>query len=371
MQDALLALVVLGAQLAPFVRDGDERAEVYAWQGYLVVALSVVPILWRRRAPLICLIACSLVLASYDLWGPLPSQPIWYASLVLTYTMAARSAKWVRWVGLVGNIVGGLLLVGSFDTAMRGVVLYVTAYAMGRVTAMRLEHAAALEDRALRLERERELEAERAAAEERARIARDMHDVLAHAVSLMVVQAEAGPVVVRSAPDRAEAAFDAIAKAGRDAMAQLRRMLGVLKEGEGARSPQPTLARLPELAEEVSRSGLAVELHQEGDPRPVPPEVEIAAYRIVQEALTNVVKHAAATRADIRLIWQDADLLLTVTDDGRGRAARGAAWSGGNGLIGIRERAAATGGSASAGPRAGTPGFQVSVRLPLSVPVTA
>jgi signal transduction histidine kinase len=218
-----------------------------------------------------------------------------------------------------------------------------------------------VEDRARRLERERAADTARALAQERARIARDIHDVLAHAVSLMVVQAEAGPVVVRSAPDRAEASFEAIAAAGRDAMAQLRRILGVLKEEQrSGTSPQPCVAGLPGLVRRVAEStGLDVELRTRGEPYAMPPDAEVAAYRVTQEALTNTVKHAYASRATVELDWAEDHLILTVTDDGRGPTTPG----GGHGLIGIRERATACGGSAETGPGPDG-GFRVVVRLP-------
>ena len=181
-----------------------------------------------------------------------------------------------------------------------------------------------------------------------------MHDILAHAVTLMVVQAEAGPVVVRRDPERAELAFEAIADAGRDAMTQLRRLLGVLKADEAQRLPQPTLDELPGLV-----AGTA-SLEVTGERRPVPPDTEIAVYRIVQEALTNTVKHARAQHVAVRLNWSADELEVSVVDDGQGPQATVA---GGHGLVGIRERAAACGGTAEAGPRPGG-GFEVRARLP-------
>ncbi|WP_345566123.1 sensor histidine kinase [Nonomuraea rosea] len=360
--DAVLAALVLVAQLWPLVFGESWDGTPWHWWGYAVVIVAVVPLIWRRRAPVVVLVATLAATGCYDLVDEVARQPVWYGGLVALYTVAAYSARWTRLIMLAVTLGGGLLLVGSAETALRGIVLFTAAYAIGRAAAASRAHAAALEERAVRLARERETEAERAAERERARIARDMHDILAHAVSLMVVQAEAGPVVVRSDPARAEAAFDAIAAAGRDAMIQLRRMLNVLKEDEGPRAPQPAIAAIPALAEQVRATGIEVTYAATGDPVPLPPDAEVAAYRITQEALTNIVKHADATRADIRLTWQDDTIMIDITDDGRGGGA--ALPSGGNGLIGIRERAAACGGTAVAGRRAGAPGFQVLVRLP-------
>ncbi|GAA4525380.1 MULTISPECIES: sensor histidine kinase [Nonomuraea] len=363
--DGALALLVTGAQLWPLLTTRQYEGLPWHWWGYVVAVASSLPLVWRRRAPLAVLIVSLTTSLLYDLAAPVAEQPVWYGQLVAYYTVAALSSRPIRMLLLACTVVGSFFLPGSPDTALRSGILLVAAYAMGRAAAGSRAQAAALEERAARLERERQLEAQRAAERERARIAREMHDILAHAVSLMVVQAEAGPVAVRKDPARAEAAFDAIAGAGRDAMEQIRRMLGVLKEDGGApRAPQPTVDDLPELAAQVSGAGLEVTFEVAGEPRPVTAASAVAAYRIVQEALTNIVKHAGATRAGIRLTWEDDTLMIDVTDDGRG--AGRALPSGGHGLIGIRERATACGGTATAGPRTDAPGFHVSARLPLS-----
>ncbi|ETK33005.1 histidine kinase [Microbispora sp. ATCC PTA-5024] len=365
--DAALALLTLFVQLWPFLSRENPLGGSWHWWGYMVVVAAAVPLIWRRRAPVPVLVACLLPTGLYDLVDQVPSQPIWYAGLVAVYTVAAHTRLWTSLSLLILAVGGGLLVVGSSETALRGVVCFVAAYAIGRAAASSRAHAAALEERAARLGREREVEAERAAERERARIARDMHDILAHAVSLMVVQAEAGPVAVRSDPVKAEAVFDAIAAAGRDAMVQLRRMLSVLKEEEASRAPQPTIAALTTLTDQVRATGLDVTYSSSGVPGPLTPDTEVAAYRITQEALTNIVKHAGATHAGVELTWQDDTLMIDVTDDGHGGEA--SLPSGGNGLIGIRERAVACGGTAVAGPRTDGPGFHVRVRLPR--PVTA
>ncbi|MEU5881054.1 histidine kinase [Spirillospora sp. NPDC047279] len=345
---------------------------------------TVVPLIWRRRAPF----AIALVVAFFAMGTSLhhrPGQMLQYGALVAIYTLADLGRhRWQRW-GFIGALVAttppGALLIKKNDAGefMFTLLLPVSAFLLGMLARTARERSDALLQRSVQLEREREAlerereaEAARAAAEERSRIARDMHDVLAHAVSIMVVQAEAGPVVVRSDPDQAERAFDAIADAGRDAMAQLRRMLGVLKEEQdyGVRAPRPTVDALPELVEHVDRTRVQVRLTVDGTRRDLPADADLAAYRIVQEALTNTVKHAGARSAHVRLRWTDDELEITVTDDGRGHEDDAGWRRGGDGLIGIRERAVSCGGTAEAGPLPGG-GFRVFARLPCAAAVVA
>lgn len=460
--DLVLTAAVLLAQMWPLLFLPREGGGHWSWWGYVAVTGSALPLAFRRRAPVLVLLLSTALGTSYDLVTPLARQPVWYGPILANYTLGSRSGRAARTGVIALQLVLTVVIRPSPDTLFRGVFLCVTAYAVGRAVALGRAHAAALEDRAARAENERRLEAaraeaeserataeseraaaeaerataeaeraaaeseraeaeakrataeaeravadaERAAAAERARIARDMHDILAHAVSLMIVQAESGPLLVASDPARAAAVFDSVAETGRDAMAQLRRVLALLKDGEDAsRAPQPTLADLPELAERVAGAGLAVEYRELGEPRPLPPDTGLAAYRIAQEALTNTVKHAGAEHAELTLHWRDGTLELTVRDDGRNacgdarnvrdeardvrdvRNVRGAGDDddraagddgravgavgaerppgGGNGLIGIRERAAACGGTAEAGPRDdGRPGFAVRAVLP-------
>ncbi|MGI5459544.1 sensor histidine kinase [Streptomyces sp. CA-249302] len=363
VDSALAALVLFAVSLQwIFPDEGDDRL---TWQGWLLGAATAVPLVWRRRAPFATACAVSVATPAMAVYHA-PPPDVMYGGLVVLYTMAARALPWQRRVMLVGWAIGVSVTMQHkehaqpFEYAFH-LLSIACAYALGSVARVQRAYTAQLEDRAERLERERAADTARAIAQERARIARDMHDVLAHAVSLMVVQAEAGPVVVRSDPDRAEASFDAIAAAGRDAMAQLRRILGVLKEEQrNGTSPQPRVATLPALVRRVGESAdLRVELVSTGEPYPLPPDAEVAAYRVVQEALTNTVKHAYASCAMVELAWTEEALTLTVTDDGRGPVGPG----GGQGLIGIRERAGACGGSAEAGPGPDG-GFRVVVRLP-------
>ncbi|MFF3315172.1 serine hydrolase [Streptomyces sp. NPDC003035] len=243
--DLGIALLVQAAMTMPFVVPRPPDLEPATWTAYGLTTLTVIPLIWRRRAPVAVLLAIMATSALYKLAVEGPGQPLPYTGLVIVYTIAALSPPWKR-------LTTGALLVVAVPVSVWlntrsareltfSLFVFAAAYVFGRLTDAR--------------QRATRVEAERAAARERARIAREMHDILSHAVSLMVVQAEAGPVAVRAAPERAEAAFDAISATGRDAMAQLRRMLGVLREGDepgtpdAPRAPQPDLRNLPELVE--------------------------------------------------------------------------------------------------------------------------
>ncbi|MFJ8927666.1 MULTISPECIES: sensor histidine kinase [unclassified Streptomyces] len=371
--DGALAALVLFAVSLQFLFP-DEDGDPLSWQGFLLGAGTAVPLIWRRRAPLLCAVVVTVATPAMALYHAPPPDVV-YGGLVLLYTLAAYAEPVPRRVMLVGWLIGASATMSMkehaepFEYAFHLLSL-LSAYGFGVLARTQRAYTTALEERARAVEREREVDRARAVTSERARIARDMHDVVGHAVSLMVVQAEAGPVVVRSDPARAEAAFDAIAGAGREAMQQLRLILGVLTDhGNGARgvgdpavAPTPGVARLPDLIGQVSATTeVAVTLRSTGHPRPLAPETETAAYRIVQEALTNTVKHAYAARADVQLDWGEAELAITVTDDGTGPDTPGA--GGGRGLVGIEERAAACGGSAHSGPGPHG-GFRVTARLP-------
>jgi signal transduction histidine kinase len=337
--------------------------------GVLLNAGTVLPLIWRRWAPFAVAVTVAVFSALVSVYDR-PGQDVPYGALLATYTVADLGRRWQRWSffgGLVLFLGPGALLVKHYGAAnfLFDLLLPLSAYLLGTLARINRERAEALEERAEQLARGRAADVARATAEERARIARDMHDLLAHAVSIMVVQAEAAPVVVRTDPDRAERAFDAIAEAGREAMVQLRRLLGVLKEEQdaGVRAPPPTVAAVPALVTQMDSTSLRVDLRTQGEPRLLPADAEVAAYRIVQEALTNTVKHAGADSVTVRLDWKDASLLITVTDDGRGPEDAAGSQAGGHGLIGIQERVAACGGHAETGPAPGG-GFQVTAWLP-------
>jgi signal transduction histidine kinase len=244
-------------------------------------------------------------------------------------------------------------------------VIYATAWILGDNIRVRRAYTAALEARAALLEREREEHARLAVAEERARIARELHDIVAHHVSVMVVQAGAARRVLAQQPNLATEALNDVEATGRQALAEMRRMLGVLRSDveADALAPQPSLERLEALVEQVGEAGLPVDLVVEGARRPLPPGVDVNAYRIVQEALTNVLKHAGKAAAKVRVRYGPRDLELEITDDGRGAAAAVLSRMGaGQGVVGMRERAQLHGGELEAGPLM-TGGFQVRARL--------
>ncbi|MFE7840731.1 sensor histidine kinase [Streptomyces sp. NPDC057474] len=363
--DVGIALLVQGAMTMPFVVPRAAGLAPVTWAAYGLTTLTVVPLVWRRRAPLAVLLAIMVASMVYKLALDGPGQPLPYNGLVIVYTIAALSSPWKRMVTgllvLVAVPVGVWLNSRTARELTFSAFVFAAAYVFGRLTDTR--------------RRANRIEAEQAAARERARIAREMHDILSHAVSLMIVQAEAGPVAVRTAPERAEAAFDAISESGRDAMVQLRRMLGVLREGDegggegyepglAPREPQPGVGDLAALIERVRGSGLEVEYGVAGRERELPGAVGAAVFRIVQEALTNTVRHAGARTVLVQLAYGDADLSVRVTDDGRGPQV-GYGGGSGHGLVGVRERAAAHGGTAVAGAGPGGRGFEVRVRIPV------
>ncbi len=365
LTDLFVALLVQLAVSIPFVVERPPGESALDWLDYLTTTLTVVPLVWRRRAPVSVLL---IVFAAHPLivLTDGPGQPLPYTGLVCAYTVAAQSPPRVRQftaLGVLATVTPSSAFNGSSARELLfSLFVFCAAYAMGRLTDTRRAYAEALEERAAHLERAARIEAEQAAVRERARIAREMHDILSHAISLMIVQSEAGAAAVQAAPQRAEAAFDAISGTGRDAMTQLRRMLGLLREAEDpgqGREPQPSLAALPRLLDQVRAGGLKITYGTGGAPRALPLDMEAAAYRIVQEALTNVVKHATAEHVDVQVTFGAECLELTVLDDGRGPQG-----GGGHGLLGLRERAAAFAGEVSTGAGPGGKGFRVAVRLP-------
>jgi signal transduction histidine kinase len=284
-------------------------------------------------------------------------------------TMERRRSLVVTTVALTALVVPHLVAFG-FDTGAwpyLSIGWTAAAWFWGDGLRTRRAYLAGLEERARYLEETREEEARRRVADERLRIARDLHDVIAHSIASINVQAGSAIHVMDRRPEQARDALLAIKAASGEALAELRSTIGPLRahEHDAPRAPAPTLARLDPLLETAARAGLPVEVGVRGEPRPLPAAVDVAAYRIVQESLTNVVRHAHAHEATITLDYRLESLELEITDDGR-NGATGDGAEPGHGIAGMRERAEAVGGRVEAGPRF-TGGFRVWARLPISM----
>ncbi|KAB2369538.1 sensor histidine kinase [Actinomadura montaniterrae] len=343
--DRAVAAAVTAATVAPALWSARP------WWVVALALLASVPVLWRRRAPLRVGLVVGLAMTALVVWQKPLLLP--WGPLVAVYTIAALSRPLLRLLSvplLAATVYVSIVLPGE-DSDVYPLLgtAFTAAFALGMAEQARRAQAAEHAERTLRLEQERSA----AAAGERARIARDMHDVLTHSVGLMVVQAEAAPL---AGPDRAVEAFGRIADTGRGALTQLRAILDALRDDTAPGGAQPGLATLPDL---VRGCGLPAALTVDGEPRQVAPDAAVAAYRIVQESLTNVRKHAGPVAAvTVAVRWRDV-LEIEVADDGRG----GEPAASGHGLTGMRERAAACGGTVRAGP--GPRGFTVLARLPV------
>jgi signal transduction histidine kinase len=339
--------------------------------------LMTVSLGWRRRYP-VAVLACVTIGAAVEWpWERVYDQlsvEAWLAVLLAYYSVGAhvesRRGLCAIGIGMLPLLTLDVVsAIGGQHTAVSGggglYVLLVLCWAVGNSFRRRGFRELELEGRAERLERERAHNMRLAVAEERARIARELHDVVAHSVSVMVVQMGAAREIMSSEPRTARATLRSAETTGRQALGELRRMLGILRatDERGALDPQPRLAHVDGLVEQARAAGLPVALTVDGATRPLPPGIDLAAYRIVQEALTNVRKHAGPAHADVRVHYGDHELALDVCDDGRGpsRSSNGA----GHGLVGMRERVALYGGALEAGPGAHG-GFGVHARLPLA-----
>jgi signal transduction histidine kinase len=357
--DAVIAVVCYLATVAVPVK----AASTAGWSLFLLGAVASVPLAWRRRAPVVVAAVVGAGTIGLAVTGSQNFIPLPYGQLVATYTVAALCPP--VWRALVTVVTGAgvavvvLGILGVKPSIVGTAILpFVVAYALGTGARARRDRIAMLEERAGRLVEEREA----AGVRERERIAREIHDIVAHSVSLMVVQAESGAVHA-SEPDRA--AFDTISETGRQAVAQLDRALGVLRGDGPTRRPLPGIAGLPDLVRQARSADLVAEFVERGRPRAAPPELGAAVYRIVQEALTNTIKHAAASRVSVEVDWRADGLLVQVIDNGRGVASDGAA--GGRGLVGMRERVRAFNGTLQTGQAEDT-GFRVAACLPLAGP---
>lgn len=367
-QAVVLALVVTGLlHLEVWAWDAPlgERAMAAAAGTLLTVSLA-----WRVRAPLLVLGLTIAVLAATMLGLPPVDEVSGFALAMLTglYSVGAHTRGRRALVGVAGAVV--LLTLSTLqDPDVRTlsdvgffVVLIGGPWAAGRAMQHRRAQERVLKRRTVELEQTQEERARAAVLEERSRIARELHDIVAHALSVMVLQARGGRTVLATEPDEAREAFDTIEATGREALTEARRLVGMLRvEDEGiALAPQPSLAHLDLLVARVTAAGLPVDLVVEGQAVDLPAGIDLSAYRIIQEALTNALKHAGPATAQVVVRYLPHELVLEILDTGTHRSA---ADSSGQGLVGMQERAALYGGAVQAAPAA--VGFAVRARLPL------
>jgi signal transduction histidine kinase len=379
--DSVLAAVLAGLSVAAAVilgaGDGSRASSVTAPDALSVslIALTCVPVAFRRRWPfaLLCLAALpQIALATLGYYDGLTGL----VALVLLYTVAAYRGLALSLVAAaVASLAYAMVVIlaegaGTWTQHTFVIVVALAVWVVGRSVRLRRAYLAELVDRAERLERARDADTRAARAEERSRIARELHDVVAHHVSVMTVQAAAARKVLDTRPEAAKDALVAIEEMGRTAMREMRGIVGVLRtDGEtGELAPQPGMGDLPGLVDQMREAGLRAQLWIEGERGLLPPGIDLAAYRLIQEALTNSLRHAGpAARAWVTVRHEPSELLVQVEDDGRGGTGeftRGPDDRPGHGLVGIRERVALYGGILRIGPRQGG-GFEVRARFPL------
>jgi signal transduction histidine kinase len=350
---------------------GDVGTEVFSSTERAVAAAAglilMLSLAWRRRAPLVVLgvaIATSGVANVVGVLHEATTPAI--ALVVAVYTVGRHTSGLRAAVGGLGT--AALIAVNVAEQFSLGDLLLIAmilggAWLAGRAIRYRRERERTLERLTIDLEREREEKARAAVAEERVRIARELHDVVAHAISVIVLQARGGRRSLATDPGETREALDMIEATGSEALAEMRRLLGMLRrdDEEIALAPQPSVRYLDALAAQVREAGLPVDLSVEGEPTELPPGVDLSAYRIVQEALTNALKHAGPATARVVVRYRENDLELEIADTGAGASASDGE---GHGLAGMRERVSLYGGKIEAGPRDGG-GFAVRARLPL------
>ena len=360
---------------------GGFSAASGGWGSLGLAAGLLLPLALRRSRPVLA--AALVATTAYtQVATSVPPAPADAGVLGAVYALAAYAPRWATRAGLALALLGSVLAGAAYSEgdvvvgaigAVLGLSLVSASWALGDVRRSRVAQIGALHERTRHLELERDAASRLAAAEERARIAREMHDVVAHSLSVVIAQSDGGRYAAANDPAAAAAALGAIGDTGRAALADMRRLLGVLSTAESTgTAPQPGVAELPALIAGVRESGLPVEHMVQGRPRPLPRGLDLAVYRVVQESLTNVLKHAGpAARAEVVLRWQQRCLEVAVRDDGRGAASESALEGRagdrdedrGRGLVGMRERVALYGGRLSAAPRPGG-GFAVDAALP-------
>jgi signal transduction histidine kinase len=376
--DALLAaaLAVLLVIARTIEAHGLHRG---TWLGYLLIVAAASLIAGRRRWPL-AVFAGTLALALLAIALASPSGAISLPVVIAVYTLAQvqerrRAVLLALLAGTALALARGLLQYRGWSDARTALdpALALAALFLGWALASRRAYIAEIEARAVQAERTREEEARRRVDAERLRIARELHDVLAHGIATISVQAGVAVHVLHERPEHAEEALRTIKATSKEALRELRGILGVLREADESepREPTPGLSQIERLIDTTRHAGVPTQVRISGVCRPLPATVDLAAYRIVQESLTNVLRHAAGAHALVAIRYAKEEMTISVDDDGRGRAngsvlsAAGHGRTAGHGITGMRERVQALGGELEAGPRA-SGGFSVRARLPVA-----
>jgi signal transduction histidine kinase len=369
---AIVAGLGIGLATTVMHQNGSKGPEGPLWFDILAVIAFTTPLLARRRFPFKAPLASFVVLCATSFADNrlVPDAfTTFLVALAGLYLIGMHRDRTQAVVGLV-LVQGMAILVGHNDPTQTGgdyvwlAIVFAVAWTVGFGVGGKFREVDEAKERAARAEREREERARLAVSEERARIARELHDVVGHSVSVMTVQASAVRRLLEPDQERERAALLVVEQTGREALAEMRRMVGVLRRPEEAPAlaPQPTLEQLERLIENAREAGLPVELRVEGEPVQLSAGVDLTAYRLVQEGLTNALKHARAAKAEVLVRYTDGHVELTVSDDGPGG---GDGDKGGHGLVGMRERVSVYGGELEAGPRP-EGGYALRARLPVS-----
>jgi signal transduction histidine kinase len=342
------------------------------WFDVLAILFFTTPLLARRRVPVLSLVVPALAIAlSSFIDSGLVKHPFVSFLFGLTICFRFGMRPWrLQSVAGLAFMVGIAALVelnaphGKVGDFIWDAITFTVAWVVGFAVGEKYREVDEAKERATAAEREREERARRAVADERARIARELHDVVGHSVSVMTVQASAVRRLLEQDQERVSEALQVVEQTGREALAEMRRMVGVLRHAEEAPAlaPQPSLGQIERLVRHARDRGLPVELSIEGDPVELPTGIDLTAYRLVQEGLTNAIKHARAQQAEVVIRYENGHVELTVSDDGRGGGDGGGS---GHGLVGMRERVHVYGGELDAGPRP-EGGFRLRARLPVA-----
>jgi signal transduction histidine kinase len=368
--DLLIAALALTAMVEVIAT--SDATQTTRWFGLPAIAILVLPIFARRRFPFGGPVAYFVLAAGISVvdWQLIPDRESFFVvGLAVAFLLGNLRNAWQAGIGLLVVISSLLFLVDQIPGHTTGELVFIpidftVAWVAGFALRERTEQAEAAETRAAVAERERDAAARIAVAEERARIARELHDIVAHAVSVMVLQVGAVRHKLPDAMAEDRDALTGVERAGRTALAEMRRLLAAMRpDGDEAELvPQPGLDGLDSLLQEIGRAGLPVQLHVDGERYELPRAVDLSAYRIVQEGLTNALKHARATKADVTVRYRPHELQLEVRDNGIGSSTTDGL---GHGLVGIRERVKIYGGEMAAGTANGG-GFVLSTRLPVT-----